>query len=129
MRRWSFLLAAAMLAASWQEARAAFPGNGYWGIGPKRQPRGEPAQQVSYRRRSSYPLDVYPQGNPHFDNALYGRGLSGSGGSAYDNNVYRGRAVNLSYGYWDGGFNPGLYGFSMYPHFDRPGFTYWQGGN
>lgn len=129
MKRWSFLVAVAMLAACSQDAFSAFPGNGYWGIGPKRPPRGEQAQQVSYRRRTSYPLDIYPRSDPHFDNTLYARGLSAGGGSAYQTNDYRGRSANFSYGYWDGGFNPGLYGFSMYPHFDRPGFTYWQGGN
>jgi hypothetical protein len=123
------LLAAAVLAVGSQDVLAAFPGNGYWGIGPKRQPRSDSVQQVTYRRRSSYPLDVYPRPNPHVDNSVYSRGLSGSGGSAYQTNQYRGSGANLSYGYWDGGFNPGLYGFSMYPHFDRPGFTYWQGGN
>ena len=125
----AFIVAAAVLLAVSQESLAAFPGNGYWGIGPKRQRRDESAQPVSYRRRNSYPLDVYPRPNPHIDNSLYGRGLSGTSGSAYLTNQYRGSGANMSYGYWDGGFNPGLYGFSMYPHFDRPGFTYWYGGN
>ena len=126
MRPLSFFLLAAFLAVC-KPAFAAFPGNGYWGIGPNRKPRGEAAQPVSHRRRS-YPLDIYPPGNPHFDNALYGRGLTSGGGNAYQNNEYRGRGASMSYGYSDGGFNPSLYGFSMYPHFDRPGFTYWQGG-
>lgn len=55
-----------------------------------------------------------------------GRGMTGGGLSAYQSNGYTGPNQNLYYGYWDGGFNPGLYGFSMYSHFDRPGFTYWQ---
>ena len=55
-----------------------------------------------------------------------GRGMTGRGLSAYQSNGYRGPNQNLYYGYWDGGFQPGLYGFSMYSHFDRPGFTYWQ---
>jgi hypothetical protein len=124
----AFLFAAAVLAVVSQQSFAAFPGNGYWGIGPNRQRRDESAQPVAARRRTSYPLDVYPRPNPHVDNSLLGRGIS-SGGSAYQTNQYRGNGANMSYGYWDGGFNPGLYGFSMYPHFDRPGFTYWYGGN
>jgi hypothetical protein len=122
------LLAATMLAACSEQALAAFPGQGYWAVGPARKPRGEAAQPASPRRRSAYPLDVYPAPNPHLDNTLLGRGLS-SGGAAYLTNQYQGRGGSMSYGYWDGGFNPGLYGFSMYPHFDRPGFTYWQGGD
>jgi hypothetical protein len=55
-----------------------------------------------------------------------GRGMTGRGLSAYQSNGYTGPNQNLYYGYWDGGFTPGLYGFSMYSHFDRPGFTYWQ---
>ncbi|HVA47505.1 MAG TPA: hypothetical protein VNH11_14135 [Pirellulales bacterium] len=55
-----------------------------------------------------------------------GRGMTGQGLSSYQSNGYRGPHQNYYYGYWDGGFTPGLYGFSMYPHFDRPGFTYWQ---
>jgi hypothetical protein len=55
-----------------------------------------------------------------------GRGLTGRGMSAYQTNGYTGPNQNPYYGYWDGGFTPGLYGFSMYAHFDRPGFTYWQ---
>jgi hypothetical protein len=117
-----------MFAACSEQALAAFPGQGYWAVGPARKPRGEAAQPVSPRRRSAYPLDVYPAPNPHLDNTLLGRGLS-SGGAAYLTNQYQGRGGSMSYGYWDGGFNPGLYGFSMYPHFDRPGFTYWQGGD
>lgn len=126
--RLAMILAAALLAAGSQSALAAFPGNGYWGVGPSRPSRGQAAQQSSPRRRSGPPLDIYPPGNPHMDNSLYGRGLSGNGGSAYLTNQYRGNGANFSYGYWDGGFNPGLYGFSNYPHFDRPGFTYWYGG-
>jgi hypothetical protein len=56
-----------------------------------------------------------------------GRGMTGRGLSAYQSNGYSGPRQNLYYGYWDGGFQGGsLYGYSMYPHFDRPGFTYWQ---
>jgi hypothetical protein len=56
-----------------------------------------------------------------------GRGMTGRGLSAYQSNGYSGPNQNLYYGYWDGGFQGGsLYGSSMYPHFDRPGFTYWQ---
>lgn len=56
-----------------------------------------------------------------------GRGMTGQGVSAYQSNGYSGGNQGLYYGYWDGGFQPGnLYGYSMYPHFDRPGFTYWQ---
>lgn len=128
MLRFSLLAAVALVVGS-QESLAAFPGNGYWGVGPNRQSQSESAQPIGPRRRSSYPLDVYPRPNPHVDNSLYGRGLSGTSGSAYLTNQYRGSGANMSYGYWDGGFNPGLYGFSMYPHFDRPGFTYWYGGN
>lgn|SRR5487761_1088263 len=129
MRRCVLFLAVALSAPCSQHAFAAFPGHGFWGVGPERQPRGQQAQPTSPRRRTSYPLDVYPPGNPHLDNSLYGRGMSAGGGSAYQNNGHRGPGGNISYGYWDGGFNPGLYGFSMYPHYDRPGFTYWQGGN
>jgi hypothetical protein len=128
MRLASFLLAATFLVACTNPAIAAFPGNGYWGVGPTRKPRGETVQPTGPRRRSAYPLDVYPPPNPHLDNSLYGRGFS-SGGAAYLTNQYQGRGGSMSYGYWDGGFNPSLYGFSMYPHFDRPGFTYWQGGD
>jgi hypothetical protein len=124
----AILLAAVVLGVGSQLAFAAFPGNGYWGVGPSRAPRGEQAQRSAPRRRSGPPLDVYPPYNPHVDNSLYGRGLSGTSGSAYLTNQYRGSGANMSYGYWDGGFNPTLYGFSMYPHFDRPGFTYWYGG-
>ena len=61
------------------------------------------------------------------DRADYaGRGLTGHGFSAYQGNGYQGSGQNLYYGYWDGGFNTGMSGFSMYPHFDRPGFTYWH---
>jgi hypothetical protein len=64
---------------------------------------------------------------PPADPADYeGRGMTGFGLSAYQSNGYTGPNQNLYYGYWDGGFTPGLYGFSMYSHFDRPGFTYWQ---
>lgn len=56
-----------------------------------------------------------------------GRGMTGRGLSTYQSNGYSGPRQNLYYGYWDGGFQGGsLYGSSMYPHFDRPGFTYWQ---
>lgn len=55
-----------------------------------------------------------------------GRGMTGRGLSSYQSNGYSGPHQNYYYGYWDGGFNPGLYGFSLYPHFNRPGFTYWQ---
>lgn len=55
-----------------------------------------------------------------------GRGMTGRGLSSYQSNGYSGPNQNLYYGYWDGGFTPGLYGFSMYSHFDRPGFSYWQ---
>lgn len=55
-----------------------------------------------------------------------GRGLTGRGLSAFQSNGYTGPNQNMYYGYWDGGFQPGLYGFSRYSHFDRPGFTYWQ---
>ncbi|HQU47450.1 MAG TPA: hypothetical protein PK867_31895, partial [Pirellulales bacterium] len=92
------------------------------------RPRRQTTQFASHGPRRSAPLDIYPPNSPHFDHALYGRGMTGSVGNAYDSNEYRGRPTTLSYGYWDGGFNPGIYGFSMYPHFDRPGFTYWQGG-
>jgi hypothetical protein len=128
MRLASFLLSTTLLIFCTGQALAAFPGNGYWGVGPTRTPRGETAHPASPRQRSAYPLDAYPASNPHFDNSLLGRGLS-SGGAAYLTNQYRGYNAGMSYGYWDGGFNPGIYGFSMYPHFDRPGFTYWQGGD
>lgn len=56
-----------------------------------------------------------------------GRGMTGHGLSTYQSNGYSGSNQNLYYGYWDGGFQGGsLYGYSMYPHFNRPGFTYWQ---
>jgi hypothetical protein len=102
----------------------AFPGNGYWGIEPTRKS----GDDVDHPRHPARHID--PSANPHFDNALYGRGLTAAGASAYQTNEYQGRGANMYYGYWDGGFNPGgLYNFSIYPHFDRPGFTYWQGGN
>ena len=126
MKRLSFLLA--LFFVSSQPAFAAFPGNGYWSIKPAGNRRDE-AVPTTRQRRSSPPLDIYPAYDPHFDNAIYGLGLTASGGSAYLTNEYRGRATNMSYGYWDGGFSPGgIYSLSLYPHFDRPGFTYWQGG-
>ena len=77
--------------------------------------RSAPAQEPwGGRERAANPLD--------YD----GRGMTGRGLSAYQSNGYSGPNQNLYYGYWDGGFTPGLYGFSMYSHFDRPGFTYWQ---
>ncbi|HET6882476.1 MAG TPA: hypothetical protein VFI31_20080 [Pirellulales bacterium] len=124
------LLLAMLLALGGQQAWAAFPGNGFWDV--KSSARRQDTEDTHPRRsrRVSRPLDIYPPYNPHIDNALYGRGLTESGGSAYQTNEYRGRGANMSYSYYDGGFNPGgLYSFSAYPHFDRPGFTYWQGGN
>ena len=110
-------------------AMAQFPGGGYWGA--------DHASNSNYHKRAAYNelrrhLEPNVQGtarDPHYANTLLGWGLTGNGMSAYQGNQYRGRATSMYYGYWDGGFNPGLYGFSMYPHFDRPGFTYWQGGN
>lgn len=77
----------------------------------------------SDRQRSSQPFAA-PLPTDSADYA--GRGLTGRGFSAYQGNGYQGSGQNLYYGYWDGGFNTGMYGFSVYPHFDRPGFTYWQ---
>ncbi|HVW38574.1 MAG TPA: hypothetical protein VHB99_14765 [Pirellulales bacterium] len=112
-------------------AQAQFPGGGYWGA--------YHSNNSNYHKRASYGelrnrLEPDVQGtdrDPHFSNSnhLLGWGLTGNGTNAYQGNGYRGRSTSMYYGYWDGGFNPGLYGFSMYPHFDRPGFTYWQGGN
>jgi hypothetical protein len=129
MSRWSLLLALLLLSTGCPNAEGAFPGNGYWAIDPARKPHDgadhQPGPRHAVRSR-----DISPAANPHFANMLYGRGLTVGGGSAYQMNEYQGRGANLYYGYWDGGFNPGgLYNFSLYPHFDRPGFTYWQGGN
>lgn len=122
------ILMALVLTAGAQQALAAFPGNGFWAVRPAKRAATE-AEPLVRPRRAAPPLDIYPPYNPHFDNSLYARGLTPGGGSAYQNNEYSGRGANMSYSYWDGGFNPGgLYSFSMYPHFDRPGFTYWQGG-
>ncbi|HEX7376129.1 MAG TPA: hypothetical protein VF278_03405 [Pirellulales bacterium] len=121
------ILVAFMFAAA-QPSLAAFPGNGMWGVRPTKRTRAD-AEPLVRNRRAGPPLDIYPAYNPHFDNSMHARGMSPGGGSAYQNNEYSGRGANMSYSYWDGGFNPGsLYSFSMYPHFDRPGFTYWQGG-
>jgi hypothetical protein len=121
------VLAILFLAAG-QAALAAFPGNGYWSVKPSSNRRDD-AAQTTRPRRASAPLDIYPAYDPHFDNAIYGIGLTKNGGSAYLTNEYRGPVANMSYGYWDGGFSPGgIYSLSLYPHFDRPGFTYWQGG-
>jgi hypothetical protein len=126
MKRLPILLA--LFVAGGQAAFAAFPGNGYWSIKPARNRQNE-AAETTRPRRASPPLDIYPAYDPHFDNAIYGLGLTASGGSAYLTNEYRGRQASMSYGYWDGGFSPGgVYSLSLYPHFDRPGFTYWQGG-
>ena len=129
MRRLPFLSLTLLLAACGRPAEAAFPGNGFWGVRAERRSSDESAQPTR-PRRTSRPLDVYAPYDPHFDNDLYGRGLTPGGGSAYLTNQYRGRPANVSYSYWDGGFNPngGLYSLSNYPHFDRPGFTYWLGG-
>ncbi|HWB10906.1 MAG TPA: hypothetical protein VG826_16880 [Pirellulales bacterium] len=128
MSRWSLLLALLLLSAGCPNADGAFPGNGFWGIEPARKPHADASHAAV--RHQARPHDIYPSSNPHFDNVSYGRGLTVGGGSAYQMNEYQGRGANLYYGYWDGGFNPGgLYSLSTYPHFDRPGFTYWQGGN
>ncbi|HXT57444.1 MAG TPA: hypothetical protein VN699_02365 [Pirellulales bacterium] len=132
MGRFTLIIAAAAAwAACSNPAAAQFPGNGYWGA--------YHASNSHYHKRAAYdqlqqnlqPRVEGTERDPHYANYLMGRGLSsnGNGMSAYQGNEYRGRATNMYYGYWDGGFNPGLYGFSMYPHFDRPGFSYWQGGN
>jgi hypothetical protein len=129
MRRWSLLLVLSLLGAWCPNAEAAFPGNGYWRIDSASKPRGDANHQAGSRYPGRSP-HIDPSPNPYFANALYGRGLTVGGGSAYQTNEYRGRGANFNYGYWDGGFNPGgLYSLSTYPHFDRPGFTYWQGGN
>lgn len=130
MKRFALILTAvAAWTAFGEAATAQFPGGGYWGA--------YQANNSNYHKRAAYGelrggLEPNVQGtdrDPHYANYLAGRGLTGNGMSAYQGNEYRGRPTNMYYGYWDGGFNPGLYGFSMYPHFDRPGFTYWQGGN
>lgn len=124
MKPLPLLLALAWSSACCPNAVAAFPGNGYWAIGPARKSAGD----ADHSRHPAPHID--PSSDPHFDNALYGRGLTRAGASAYQTNEYQGRGANMYYGYWDGGFNPGgLYSLSIYPHFDRPGFTYWQGGN
>lgn len=123
------LTVAAAWAALGGSAMAQFPGGGYWGA--------YHANNTHYHKRASYgelrshlePDVTGTASDPHYSNYLLGWGLTGNGMSAYQGNEYRGRPTSMYYGYWDGGFNPGLYGFSMYPHFDRPGFTYWQGGN
>ena len=128
MRRWALVWLAFTLAASAWPAEAGFPGNGYWSVGTNRRSKPQPVQLASLRTRRSTLVDIYPPYDPHYDNTLYSRGMTASGLNAYDANEYRGRPTSVSYGYWDGGFNPGIYGFSQYPHFDRPGFTYWWGG-
>jgi hypothetical protein len=128
MKRLPILLAL-LLACGGRQALAAYPGNGFWGVKSGRS-HGADQAQPTRQRRVSRPLDIYPPYNPHLDNTFYGRGLTEAGGSAYQTNEYRGRGANMSYSYYDGGFSPGgLYSLSAYPHFDRPGFTYWQGGN
>ena len=128
MKRLPFLLAMLLSLCS-RPADAAYPGNGFWGVQPSRKSSDEDAQPKR-SRRVSRPLDVYAPYDPHFDNGLYARGLTPGGGSAYLSHNYTGRAAPVSYGYWDGGFNPNgsLYGLSNYPHYDRPGFSYWAGG-
>ncbi|HVX10115.1 MAG TPA: hypothetical protein VHC22_02830 [Pirellulales bacterium] len=128
MKRMAFLLAL-LLAACCRQVDAAYPGNGFWGVQTARKSNDDTAR-TTRTRRASHLLDVYPPYNAHFDNSMYARGMTLGGGSAYQNNEYNGRGANYSYSYYDGGFNPGgLYSFSLYPHFDRPGFTYWQGGD
>ena len=128
MKRLPFLLVM-LLAVGTAPAEAGYPGNGFWGVQSARKSNDGEAQPTR-SRRVSRPLDVYPAYEPHYDNSLYARGLTPGGGSAYMNHNYTGRAAPVSYGYWDGGFNPnaGLYSLSNYPHYDRPGFTYWLGG-
>jgi hypothetical protein len=132
MKGCGLVLAAAIVVGFSNPALAQFPGNGYWGH--------YQASNSNYHKRAAYgelrenlePDVRDTPSDPHIANYMEGRGYThhGSGFSAYQSNQYRGKsALNMYYGYWDGGFNPGLYGFSMYPHFDRPGFTYWQGGN
>jgi hypothetical protein len=128
MQRWPFFLAM-LLAVGSRQAEAAYPGNGFWGVQSARKSSDAEAQPKR-PRRVSRPLDIYPAYDPHYDNSLYARGLTPGGGSAYMSHNYRGRAASVSYSYYDGGFNPNgsLYGLSNYPHYDRPGFSYWAGG-
>lgn len=133
MKSYGWILGATVLLAGWcSPAMAQFPGNGYWG--------NYKYNNSNYHKRASYgelrnklePQIAGTNRDPRIANYMDGRGYAknSSGFSDYQSNEYRGGAhLNMYYGYWDGGFNPGLYGFSMYPHFNRPGFTYWQGGN
>jgi len=106
---------------------------GYWSYydsGNKHYHRRQSGYEVQRQRsHGTVPHDPWARPGPAADPMNYeGRGMSSSGLSAYQNNGYNGPNQDINYGYWDGGFQPGLYGFSMYSHFDRPGFTYWQSG-
>lgn len=123
-------LAAIALAAS-DEVQAQLP-PGYWSYyDNNHKPQ---RRQSAHHETQGNRLPVYATGErsesaaPAADPLDYnGRGMTGRGLSSYQSNGYSGPNQNLYYGYWDGGFQAGsLYGYSMYPHFDRPGFTYWQ---
>jgi hypothetical protein len=104
---------------------------GYWSYydsGSKHYHRHQGSYELHRQQsRSATAQEPWARPGPPPDLMDYeGRGMTGRGLSAYQSNGYTGPNQNLYYGYWDGGFTPGLYGFSMYSHFDRPGFMYWQ---
>lgn len=122
------IFAAALLAAGTVSAQMP---PGYWSYydsGNKNYHRQRSQHELS--RQQAPPNNAHEpwadRGAPVDPMDYEGRGMTGRGLSAYQSNGYSGPNQNLYYGYWDGGFRPGLYGFSMYSHFDRPGFTYWQ---
>jgi hypothetical protein len=129
MRLWIGLAVAAVGLAVVPRASAQLP-PGYWSYydsGNNQYHRRAADYELRRQRpanRSSHQPFAAPLATDRADYA--GRGLTGNGFSAYQGNGYQGGGQNLYYGYWDGGFNTGVYGFSMYPHFNRPGFTYWQ---
>lgn len=126
----SALFAIAILAPA--EVQAQLP-PGYWNYydtNHQSARRQQPHHAVPGNRLPAYATGEHStKAGPAADPFDYdGRGMTGRGGvSTYQSNGYSGPRQNLYYGYWDGGFQGGsLYGSSMYPHFDRPGFTYWQ---
>lgn len=123
------LIAIVLLAPA--EADAQLP-PGYWSYYDSNNQAGRRQQSHHQVHGSRIPADTIREpsarGGPSTDPLDYeGRGMTGRGLSSYQSNGYSGPRQNSYYGYWDGGFQGGsLYGSSMYPHFDRPGFTYWQ---
>ncbi|HET6879710.1 MAG TPA: hypothetical protein VFI31_06135 [Pirellulales bacterium] len=131
MRSVLFLGVVAMATAAPGVAAAQLP-PGYWSFYDsdskshhRQHAQGQLQHHASSPRGAQEPwADRGPVADPM---GYQGRGMTGRGLSAYQSNGYSGPNQSLYYGYWDGGFQGGsAYGYSMYPHFDRPGFTYWQ---